>query len=169
MKLIYIAAPYSAPTPEGIEENIKRAADLGAWVAQEDCVPVVPHLMTRGMSADATEGFWRAATMEIMKRCDGVLALVEPYSAGVDHEVTVAESNRMQIFHLNEFDNRGDNGQLAGWLWRLDTEDDECTIDVGHDPSGTHVWLRPEDVRGYCTGLREQINDMRDQINQAKG
>jgi len=52
-KLVYVAAPFSAPTLGGIEENITTAKKLGRLLLQgSGSYPVVPHVMTADMLDD---------------------------------------------------------------------------------------------------------------------
>ena len=74
--LVYIAAPYSAPTQAGIEENVKAAQKLGAEVMTAfpgKVLAVVPHSVGKGLEDKGDYKFWSAATLELMKRCDGVV------------------------------------------------------------------------------------------------
>lgn len=40
---MYIAAPYAAPTPEGIAENVRRACLLARYAVSQGLAPVVLH------------------------------------------------------------------------------------------------------------------------------
>ncbi len=48
--MIYVCAPYAAPTPEGVRANIDRAREIGARLAAEyPTIPIlVPHLLGEG-------------------------------------------------------------------------------------------------------------------------
>jgi len=48
--MIYVCAPYAAPTPDGVRANIDRAREIGARLAAEyPTIPIlVPHLLGEG-------------------------------------------------------------------------------------------------------------------------
>ena len=80
--VIYIAGPFTAPTPDRIRDNIRRAATLGHEVRRLGAYPFVPHLIgapyVLGASAiDLPDlfgyGHWIKETLAYMKLCDGVL------------------------------------------------------------------------------------------------
>ncbi len=43
MRLAFVAGPYAAPTPEGIEKNIQRALRAGKEAADQGFAVIVPH------------------------------------------------------------------------------------------------------------------------------
>lgn len=73
MRVIYIAGPYRAATQWGVEQNIRTAEAAMLQVATMGLVPLCPHTMTRYMDGTLTDDYWLMATMEMMRRCDGVL------------------------------------------------------------------------------------------------
>lgn len=78
-KLIYIAGPYRAKTPWLVEQNIRAAEEVGAAVVTlgAGAYPIIPHTNTRGYFealCDDAE-YWLGATLELMRRCDGVLTM----------------------------------------------------------------------------------------------
>ena len=73
MKLIYIAGPYRAQTTWGIAQNIHRAREAGALVASFGAYPVIPHSNTAHMDGVADDALWLGGTLELMRRCDGVV------------------------------------------------------------------------------------------------
>lgn len=101
MVLLYIAGPYSAPTQEGIEENVKAAQKLGAELMTAfpgKVLAVVPHSIGKGLEDRGDYKFWCAATLELMKRCDGVVLRHNWHnSPGALGEVDAALRLRMPI------------------------------------------------------------------------
>lgn len=101
MVLIYVAGAYSASTQEGIEANIKAAQKLGAEVMTAfpgKVLAVVPQSMGKGLEDRGDYKFWCAATIELMKRCDGVVLRHNwRNSPGAVGEVDVALRMRMPI------------------------------------------------------------------------
>lgn len=71
--LIYVAGPYRAPTAWQREKNIHHARAKGVEVARAGGYPVIPHSNTAHMDGEADDALWLAGTLELMKRCDGVL------------------------------------------------------------------------------------------------
>lgn len=55
--LVYVAGPYAAPTPEGIEQNVRRAVAVGAYATRLGYAPIVPHAAGfAGVYGDPHEG-----------------------------------------------------------------------------------------------------------------
>jgi hypothetical protein len=75
MKLIYIAGPYNAETPWATEQNIRVAEEIAFEVARCGTMPVCPHTMSRFWAKTLTEDFWIAGTMQLMRKCDGVVMI----------------------------------------------------------------------------------------------
>lgn len=73
MKVIYVAAPFTAPTPRGIELNIRFAEEVGYEVARLGASALVPHSNGRFMVGTHTPEYWYEATAAQLLRCDAVL------------------------------------------------------------------------------------------------
>jgi hypothetical protein len=73
MKVIYIAGPFRAPTAWGIEQNVRRAEEVGLIVARAGAMPLIPHTNTRFFHGECTEQFWVDGTLELLRRCDGAI------------------------------------------------------------------------------------------------
>lgn len=109
MKLVYVAGPYRAETGQERQRNVLRAALRGATVAKHGGMPVVPHLLTRGLEGAAAEEFWIRGTMAVLGRCDAVF-LVEGWKGSVGSVDEVAEAVRIGIPVFE------DELALARWL-----------------------------------------------------
>jgi hypothetical protein len=74
MILVYVAGPYTADTPEGVEENCRRAREVGAELAKcgPNIFPVIPHQTGRDIEHIGDYRFWIEGTVELMRRCDVV-------------------------------------------------------------------------------------------------
>lgn len=81
-KLIYVAGPFTAPTPDQIRDNIRRAAALGHEVRKLGAGVLVPHLLGApyvhaACAAQHPDDFgyrwWIEETLEHMRRCDAVI------------------------------------------------------------------------------------------------
>ncbi len=90
MKLYYVAGPFSAPTRDGVDENISKAEDVGLALASYGLAPLIPHANTSRPEFEDCQPyeFWIAVTMELLRRCDAVV-LVEGWerSSGARAEV----------------------------------------------------------------------------------
>lgn len=76
MKAIYVAGPFTAPTPWLIENNVRRAEELSLRVcALGNIVALCPHTMYRFFHGMETAEYWYAATLELLRRCDGIILL----------------------------------------------------------------------------------------------
>lgn len=80
--VIYVAGPFTAPTPDAIRDNIRRAAALGHEVRKLGAYVCVPHLLgapyvlaasAAQLADDFSYRWWIAETLEHMRRCDGVI------------------------------------------------------------------------------------------------
>jgi hypothetical protein len=79
-RLIYIAGPYRAATTWQREQNSKGRSIVGVAVAKAGAYPVIPHSITAHFDAahltsEASDDLWLPGTLELMRRCDGVLLL----------------------------------------------------------------------------------------------
>ena len=75
MNHIYIAGPYRAETSWAVEQNIRRAEEIGFLVACAEAVPVIPHTMYRHFDGTLTDEYWLKATQSLLRRCDGIVLL----------------------------------------------------------------------------------------------
>jgi hypothetical protein len=98
-KLVYIASPYSAPTPEGIEANVRRQMEVAHEVMDLGHVPFVPnlnHYLDKVRKRTYDE--WINADFEVIKRCD-ILLRLDGRSPGADREVKLAEGLGLPVVH----------------------------------------------------------------------
>jgi hypothetical protein len=70
--LCYIAGPFSAPTREGVDLNIRKAVALALDVAEAGGFPVCPHANTAHPEFERVQPyeFWIAGTMALLRMCD---------------------------------------------------------------------------------------------------
>lgn len=73
MKVVYVAGPFRAKTPWGIEQNIREAETLALEVARIGAVPLCPHTMYRFYQESLPDEFWLEATLELLRRCDAIV------------------------------------------------------------------------------------------------
>jgi hypothetical protein len=107
--LVYVAGPYRAPTTEGVVRNIGRARQAGMdLVTVAGVYPVIPHCNTAAFDGLADDQFFLDATLELLRRCDGVLLLDNwATSAGARGEKAEAERLGIPVFHCVE--------EVRGW------------------------------------------------------
>jgi hypothetical protein len=99
MKVVYVAAPYRAPTPWGVEINIHRAKRAALEVWHAGAVALCPHANTAHFDGEAPDEVWLAGTLELMRRCDAVYVPgPRNISAGMRAEIDEATSLGMPVF-----------------------------------------------------------------------
>jgi nucleoside 2-deoxyribosyltransferase len=97
VRLVYIAGAYRAPTPWGVEQNIRAAEDLAVKVHAAGMFAVCPHANARHMEGgDITDAHMLAGTLELMRRCDAVI-LVSNWRTSSGALAEVAEATRIGI------------------------------------------------------------------------
>lgn len=68
--LVYWAGPYSGD----VENNIRRAQLWACAINRTGLVyAVLPHVFSHGIEASLSEADWREMTLELSRRCDGLL------------------------------------------------------------------------------------------------
>ncbi len=82
MRLVYIVGPYRAATAWEVEQNIRRAEEVGLEIARMGAMPVVPHTLTRFYGGECPEDFWLLGTFMLMRavrhrRAHANVAIVE--------------------------------------------------------------------------------------------
>jgi nucleoside 2-deoxyribosyltransferase len=115
MQVVYIAGPYRAGNAWAVEQHI-RAAELAAlkvWTI--GAVALCPHTMTRHYQGALPDATWLAGDLELVKRCDAVLA-IERWrgSSGAQAEIAYAKSRDMPVFESIE--------DLGEWLRKIATQ-----------------------------------------------
>ncbi len=96
MKLAYIAGPFRAANAWLVEQNIRRAEELGFKVAGAGAFPIVPHTNCRFWNGTQTDEFWLEGTMEAMRRCDAVV-FTDDYERSSGAVGEFAEAQRLGI------------------------------------------------------------------------
>ena len=75
LKVIYIAGPFRASTHWGVVQNVRRAEVWGLEVAKAGHMPLIPHANTPHFHGLGSEDFWIEGTAELLRRCDGIIAI----------------------------------------------------------------------------------------------
>jgi len=97
--LVYVAAPYRAPTVLGVLGNIARATGVSHDIMRRcpDVLAVVPQLNTALCDELRPDAWWLAATLRLMRRCDAVF-VGGPETQGVRQEIEEARASGMPVF-----------------------------------------------------------------------
>lgn len=100
MKVVYVAGPFRADTPWGVEQNIRRAEAfaLELWRTGKFAV-ICPHTNTRFFDKAAPDDVFLQGDLAILKRCDAVV-LIPGWgrSKGSNAEVVAAWSAGIPVF-----------------------------------------------------------------------
>src|SRR5579863_955 len=102
MKVVYVAGPISAPTPEEIDRNVAMGKRAGTEIWKMGAYPVVPHLNVPGhdiMAAGITAEQIYLGDLEILQRCDAMFLLPGwEASRGCNYERAWAEYHSIPVF-----------------------------------------------------------------------
>lgn len=113
MKVVYIIGPFRAPTPWGVECNVRKAEELALKVAEAGAMPLCSHTMTRHFDKLLTDTFWLEGTLELAKRSDAAIRSdAWPRSSGSQTEVADFESRGSVIFCEDDLI----NGKFENWV-----------------------------------------------------
>jgi hypothetical protein len=100
VKVLYISGPYRGRDAWAREGNVRRAEAVALEVWALGIAALCPHTMTRFYGNDVLpEAIWLAGDLELMTRCDGVLAM-EGWldSTGSRIEVRYAKERGIPVF-----------------------------------------------------------------------
>lgn len=104
LEVIYVAGPFSAPTPEGVYSNVMAALAFGQQVRAMGFIPLVPHVAI--LPTGNTEADYEAALaecFELLSRSDAlVLMPTWRKSPGAMREREFAERLGLPIFEALE-------------------------------------------------------------------
>lgn len=105
--LIYVAAPYSAPSEAERLENVERSIQIGLQLAAKGHVPLIPnltHFVDRVAKKRHLQFSWSDYMnwdLEILERCDALFLCGR--SPGADIEYATAKRRGLPIyFHLTQ-------------------------------------------------------------------
>lgn len=101
--LVYIAGPYSAPTKEQIEVNIRAAENCAKELVRQTAAvfPVIPHCNTAHWDLHDYQ-YYATGTLELMSCCDFVLVVPGSNyteSKGTMNEIRTAASWNQPTFY----------------------------------------------------------------------
>jgi len=96
---IFVSGPYSADSPDGVAENVRRAAEAGQELLRRGHLPFVPHCMTDGWehAPDLAYDDFLQLCLRWLPSCDAVYLLRHwTDSPGATREVE--EARRLALF-----------------------------------------------------------------------
>lgn len=98
MRHIYVAGPYTAPTPELVLRNVELAIDAGNRLLDAGLWPYIPHL-SHYLGARKARPYeaWMALDFAVLERMDALLRLPGP-SPGADRERLYVEALGQPVF-----------------------------------------------------------------------
>ena len=103
MKIVYVAGPFRGVNAWEIEQNIRRAEQLGMKVALAGAMPLIPHANTRFFHGTLGDEFWLDGTLELLRRCDAIIMTDDwRRSSGATAEREEAIARHMPVFESNE-------------------------------------------------------------------
>ena len=116
MMLVYIAGPFSADDGWGVAQNVHRAEAAARAVVRLGAMPVTPHSIGARMAGTETQEFWRAGTLELMRRADAVLVLPR-YECSIGTKGEIAEAQRLRMPLFLPAGDEPNFEALSSWIW----------------------------------------------------
>jgi len=100
MKLIFVAGPFAADTPWGVEQNIRRAEEVALLLWSNEFAVICPHANSRFFyGAIGDDNIFIEGYRDILKKCDGVMLVSgHEHSAGTLAEKQLAKSLDIPVF-----------------------------------------------------------------------
>lgn len=100
MKLIYVAGPYRAPTPNGVHVNIQRARRAAVKLWNEGWVVLCPHMNSANMEGLDDHEMFLQGDIVMLLRCDAIYMLKGfESSLGATEELRVATGTGLEVFY----------------------------------------------------------------------
>ncbi len=119
MKVVYIAAPLTADTPEGIAENRRVGALWAAWAALSGFSPVCSWIVLTGVLSEEYRELGLKCDCAQVERCDSVWLCGGRISGGMRVEALHAYRREIPIFDLTVMGRLPPPGPgtITGRLW----------------------------------------------------
>lgn len=111
MKVIYIAGPITASSPEIRQKNIEYACKRAAYYWNQGYSVICPHANTKNVEDYTASNFddtqWLKGGLEQLHRCDAIVLLPNWESSyGSKQELRVAIENNLEIIIDRELTNQ---------------------------------------------------------------
>ncbi len=101
--ILYVAGPYRAPTPAGVNKNIRKAREVAIALWRAGHVALCPHINSAHFekhAPDVPQDAYLDGGLELLKRCDGiVLVEVWEHSAGAGSEDRLSHKYGRRSWH----------------------------------------------------------------------
>ena len=101
MKIVYVAGPFTADSTWEVEQNVRRAEQMGLEVARLGAMPLIPHTNTRffhGVSG-VSGSFWYRGTLELLLRSDAMVVCGDwESSKGSKAELAACDKHDIPFF-----------------------------------------------------------------------
>jgi hypothetical protein len=97
--LVYIAGPFRAPTPWGVECNVREAEAAVAAMIEASAgmvVPIAPHMLFRYFDKLAPDTYFLEATLALLRKCDA-LYLLPGWERSSGTRGELQEANRLGL------------------------------------------------------------------------
>ncbi len=103
MKLIYIAGPYRADTPAGVDKNIEAARKEAIYWWKQGYAVFCPHTNSGHMAGECPESIFLDGDLEILRRCDIIVMLDGwKHSEGATAEREAAIDHGLEIKYQSD-------------------------------------------------------------------
>lgn len=99
--LVYVAGPFSGPSRDAVELNIRAAEAASLLVAKLGAMPICPHANTANAAFEKAQGyeFWIEGTAELLRRCDAAIFIWGwESSSGAQKEFKLAVAEKIPAF-----------------------------------------------------------------------
>jgi hypothetical protein len=110
--MVYLAAPYSSPDPECVENRIRAFCSKDSELSGGGIITVSPlfkHLLfINGSKLPSDWAYWERYSYVLLSRCDYLVVLKLPgweESVGVQGEIKYALDNGINIVYIDPLDN----------------------------------------------------------------
>lgn len=101
--VLYLAGPYRAKNGRTVRENIRNAERIAVKWWKAGFAVICPHLNTAFFDGEAPDDLWLEGDLEIVKRCDAVLAMSTcSESDGSTREICAAIAWGKKIIFLDD-------------------------------------------------------------------
>jgi hypothetical protein len=97
--VVYIAGPFRASTPWGVEQNVRRAEMVALLVWEMGGAALCPHTNTRFFDKALPDEIWLNGDLALLAKCDALM-LTENWaqSTGARAERAFAEGRGIPVF-----------------------------------------------------------------------
>jgi hypothetical protein len=100
MKMVYVAGPFRASTPEGIAANVRVAEALALRVWKMGHPALCPHLNTQNFDGLAPDSVWLDGDLYMLSKCEAIVMTHNwQQSSGATAERRFAIEHDIPVFY----------------------------------------------------------------------